>query len=54
MCAGKKDETIEFLEMEKAGIRVAQYMTKLLPKDILQKKFHQAIQSARLRLADKV
>lgn len=54
LCAGKKDETIEFLEMEKAGIRVAQYMTKLLPKDIFRKKLHEAIQHARLRLKNKV
>ncbi len=53
LCAGKKDETIKFLEMEKAGIRVAQYMTKILSKDVLQKKFHEAIRNARLRLEKK-
>ena len=53
LCAGKKDQTIEFLEMEKAGIRVAQYMTELLPRKILEKKFHEAILSARLRLENK-
>jgi predicted nuclease of restriction endonuclease-like (RecB) superfamily len=53
LCSGKKDETIEFLEMEKAGIRVAQYMTKLLPKAIFRKKLHEAIQHARLRLENK-
>ncbi len=53
LCAGKKDETIEFLEMEKAGIRVAQYLTKILSKDVLQKKFHEAIRLARLRMENK-
>jgi len=54
LCAGKKDETIEFLEMEKAGIRVAQYLTGVLSKDVLQKKFHEAIRRSRLRLENKV
>ncbi|MBU0702058.1 DUF1016 family protein [bacterium] len=50
LCAGKSDERIELLELDKSGIRVAEYMTKLLPKEILAKKFHEAIRIARLRL----
>ena len=50
LCAGKKDETIELLQMEKSGIRVAQYLTQLPPREVLEKKLHQAIQNARLRL----
>ena len=53
LCAGKSTERIELLELGKAGIRVAEYMTKLLPKKILQKKFHEAVQHARLRLENK-
>ncbi|OGF50204.1 MAG: cytoplasmic protein [Candidatus Firestonebacteria bacterium RIFOXYA2_FULL_40_8] len=53
LCAGKKDETIELLEMEKSGIRVAQYLTELPRKDILEKRLHEAIQRVRLRLANK-
>ncbi len=49
LCAGKSDERIELLELNKSGIRVAEYLTKLLPKETLQKKFHEAIQNARLR-----
>lgn len=52
LCAGKSDERIELLELGKSGIRVAEYITELLPKNILEKKFHEAIKSARLRLAD--
>ena len=50
LCAGKKEETVELLELEKSNIRVASYWTKLLPKKVLQRKFHEAIVLARKRL----
>ncbi len=50
LCAGKKKETVELLELEKSGIRVASYWTKVLPRKLLQKKLHEAIQHARARL----
>lgn len=50
LCAGKSDEQIELLELSKGGIRVAEYMTDLLPRKSLEKKLHQAIQLARTRL----
>jgi len=53
LCAGKKKETVELLELEKSGIRVASYWTKVLPRGLLQKKLHEAIQHARARLAQK-
>ena len=51
LCAGKSEEQIELLQLEKSGIRVAAYLTELPPKDILQKKLHEAIILARSRLA---
>jgi len=53
LCAGKSEEQIELLELSKSGIRVAQYMTKLLPKKILEKKLHESIQRARLLVENK-
>jgi predicted nuclease of restriction endonuclease-like (RecB) superfamily len=53
LCAGKKREQIELLELEKSGIRVASYWTKVLPRKLLQKKLHEAIRHARERLAQK-
>ncbi len=47
LCAGKKAETIELLDMEKDGIRVSSYWTEALPKDVLQKKLHEAVAMAR-------
>jgi hypothetical protein len=50
LCAGKKKETVELLELEKSGIRVASYWTKVMPRELLQKRLHEAIQHARNRL----
>jgi predicted nuclease of restriction endonuclease-like (RecB) superfamily len=50
LCAGKKKETVELLELEKSGIRVASYWTKVLPRKLLQRKLHEAIQHARAKL----
>lgn len=50
LCAGKKHETVELLDMEKDGIRVSSYWTEALPKDLLQKKLHQAVAIARANL----
>lgn len=52
LCAGKKQERIELLELGKAGIHVAEYLTALPSKEVLRRKFHQAIESARLRLEE--
>lgn len=50
LCTGKQQESIELLELDKAGIHVAEYLTALPSKDVLLRKFHQAIKRARLRL----
>jgi predicted nuclease of restriction endonuclease-like (RecB) superfamily len=51
LCAGKKHETVELLELERSGIRVAEYLTELPSRKILEKKLHKAIEYARQRLA---
>ncbi|MDB9312832.1 PDDEXK nuclease domain-containing protein [Spirulina sp. CS-785/01] len=50
LCAGKKQEQIELLELDKSGIHVAEYLTVLPPKALLQTKLQQAITNARKRL----
>jgi len=50
LCAGKKQEQIELLELDKSGIHVAEYLTVLPPKELLQAKLNQAISNARQRL----
>lgn len=49
LCADKKSEQIELLELEKSNIHVAQYLTVLPPKELLESKLHQALKNARKR-----
>jgi len=53
LCAGKSAEHVELLEVEKSGIHVASYWTKTLPKDLLRKKLHQAVATARAMIAER-
>ena len=50
LCAEKSAEHIELLRLEQSGIRVAEYLTELPPREVLARKLHEAIQSARQRL----
>ncbi len=50
LCAGKKQEQIELLELDKSGIHVAEYLTVLPSKELLQAKLQESIASARRRL----
>lgn len=51
LCSGnKKREQIELLELDASGIHVAEYLTALPPKAVLQAKLHEAIALSRARL----
>jgi predicted nuclease of restriction endonuclease-like (RecB) superfamily len=50
LCSGKKQEQIELLELDQTGIHVAEYLTALPPKGVLQAKLHEAIELSRARL----
>ena len=50
LCADKQNEQIELLELDKSNIHVAQYLTVLPNKEVLEKKLHQAILNAKQRL----
>ncbi len=50
LCAGKTREQIELLELDKSGIHVAEYLTVLPSREVLQAKLHQSIENARQRL----
>ncbi|MBM3775538.1 MAG: DUF1016 domain-containing protein, partial [Acidobacteria bacterium] len=51
LCAGKKHEQIELLELDRSGIHVAEYLTVLPPRETLQAKLHESIARARARLS---
>ncbi|WP_456059081.1 PDDEXK nuclease domain-containing protein [Alkanindiges illinoisensis] len=50
LCSSKKHEQIELLDLEQSDIHVAEYLTVLPSKDILQQRLHLAIERARQRL----
>lgn len=43
LCAGKDHDDIEYLEMDKTGIHVAQYLTEMPPKEVLESHLRKAI-----------
>ncbi|MCG3165046.1 MAG: putative nuclease YhcG [Bacteroidia bacterium] len=44
LCAEGNKEQIEYLQLNKAGIKIAEYLTELPSKKLLQQKLHQAIE----------
>jgi len=50
LCAGKKREQIELLELGQSGIHVAEYLTELPPKEVLRQKLHDAIRRSQALL----
>jgi len=50
LCAGKKRETIEYLDLGKSGIHVAEYLTELPPREVLRDRFRKALAAARARI----
>ncbi|MDR3001970.1 MAG: PDDEXK nuclease domain-containing protein [Fibromonadaceae bacterium] len=50
LCSGKKQELVELLELDKSGIRIAEYLTELPPKELLEEKLTKAIQLAKNKL----
>jgi predicted nuclease of restriction endonuclease-like (RecB) superfamily len=51
LCTGKNEEHVELLQLDQSNIRVADYLTLLPPKEVLQDKLHRSIEIARHRLA---
>jgi hypothetical protein len=51
LCAGDRRETVEYLDLDRSGIHVAEYLTELPPSELLARRLHDAVVRARLRLA---
>jgi len=49
LCAGKSDEHVELLQLERSGIRIAEYLTELPPREVLERRLHEALRAARER-----
>lgn len=52
LCTGKNEEHVELMQLDKSNIRVADYLTVLPPRHLLQEKLHKAIEIARQKLAN--
>ena len=52
LCAGKKQELIELLELNQSGIHVAEYLTGLPSRELLEQKLHSAVKTAKARLIE--
>ncbi len=50
LCAGKNEEHIELMHLDDSNIRVADYLTKLPDRKLLEHKLQQAIERAHTRL----
>ena len=49
LCTEGGDEQIELLQLDKAGIKVAQYMTELPPREVLQRQIQKSLEIAKTR-----
>lgn len=50
LCAEKSQETVELMELDNGSIHVAQYLTKMPPKEVLEQKLMLAITNAKEQL----
>ena len=50
LCASKNDMVAELLGLDNSGIHVAQYLTKYVPKEIIQQKIIDSIEKAKIQL----
>lgn len=53
LCSEGSKEQIELLQLDESGIRVAEYLIELPPKELLKKKLHKVIELERKRLDSK-
>lgn len=49
LCTEGSEEQIELLQLDKSGIKVAQYMTELPSKELLQRQIYKGLEAARQR-----
>ena len=53
LCTEGSKEQIELLELDKSGIHVAEYLTVLPPREVLESKLKAAVETARAQLASR-
>lgn len=53
LCTGKNHEQIELLELDQIGIHVAEYLTGLPSRQLLEQKLHEAVSLSKARLENR-
>lgn len=53
LCAEGNNELVELLQLDKANIKVAKYITQCLPDDLLKQKLHQFILASRRQIENR-
>jgi predicted nuclease of restriction endonuclease-like (RecB) superfamily len=54
LCTGKNREQIELLELDQSGIHVAEYLTGLPSRQLLEQKLHEAVALSKARLENRL
>ena len=54
LCTEGGEEQIELLQLDKSGIKVAQYLTELPPRHVLMNQIHMALESAKTRFDNSI
>ena len=49
LCTEGSEEQIELLQLDKSGIKVAQYLTELPPREVLMRQIQKSLESAKAR-----
>ncbi len=49
LCTEGSEEQIELLQLDKAGIKVAKYLTELPPRDVLMRQIQKSLEAAKAR-----
>ena len=52
LCTDGSEEQIELLQLDKAGIKVAQYLTELPPRHVLMQQIQKSLEAAKARFAN--
>ena len=53
LCAEKNQEQVELLELDKSNIKVSEYITEILPKEVLKNKLHQFYNQSELMIEER-
>lgn len=54
LCTEGSEEQIELLQLDKVGIKVAQYLTELPPRDVLMRQIQKSLKAAKARLDNNI